>query len=88
MRDFDEYKSKLPYPAGSYKDPAVKAARDAYNTDTQRLLNEFQADLAKEYGVTGNPKEPLLFSKAWELGHAYGVSEVASHYDDLVCLIK
>ena len=42
----------------------------------------------EELDIADNPKRDLLFNKAWELGHSYGLSEVYHYADELVCLIK
>ncbi len=99
---YPSYTSKLPYPklptykthAGATRaefeaaKEAAEALRKAHRADQARLNAKFEADLAELHGVTGNPKASLLFAKAWDLGHSSGYSEVASYYDDLVCLIK
>jgi hypothetical protein len=59
----------------------------AYNALTAALEAEFRADLEEYYGMTGHPKADLLYSKSWERGHAYGLSEVANVYSDLVDLV-
>lgn len=64
------------------------AARLACRADKNRLQEEFKADAFEELGITNNPKAELLFSKAWELGHSYGLSEVWIYLQDLVELIQ
>jgi len=44
-------------------------------------------DLAKEYGVVGNPKEEKLFRMAWEYGHSSGLREVEMYYEELAELV-
>jgi len=44
--------------------------------------------LAELYGVADHPKEPKLWSLAWEEGHSCGYSEVALKYDEFVDLMK
>ncbi len=78
-----DYNSKLPYE--SYKVNPI--ANEAYREDQARLNKQFRLDLEVEHGVIGNPKAEKLFDIAWEQGHAYGFSEVALHYDQLVVLI-
>lgn len=58
------------------------------NEEAGRRADELRARLERDNGVVGNPKADLLWSKAWELGHANGLSEVECYYDDLVELIK
>ena len=62
--------------------------RRLYNEETQKLAQEFQDDLFDEFGVSDNPKRHKCFALAWERGHAYGHSEVHSHFGDYVELIK
>ena len=65
-----------------------KKAEKEYNTEQQRLYLEFREDIARKFGVQDSPKADLLFSKAWELGHSAGFSEVHGYYEDLVDLIR
>lgn len=67
---------------------AYKAKREAYNAETNRQLERFEADLAKEHGVETHPKRGALWSKAWERGHSAGLTEVALDYEDLVELLQ
>lgn len=53
-----------------------------------RIIAKLRADLAAEHGVSGHPKEPKLWALAWDYGHAYGASEIRSHYDELVELLS
>lgn len=75
------YTTKLPYVRGD------REARRLYNTDQERLRQEFRADLEAEYGLVGHPKAAKLFDMAWEDCHSSGFSEVASHYDRLAELV-
>lgn len=59
-----------------------------YNVQVVEAEARLKADLEAEHGVEDNPKANLLWAKAWELGHASGYANVASHYEDLVELIK
>lgn len=65
-------------------DVAVLRYREETNEGIARLI----ADLSIEHGVENNPKRHALWGKAWELGHSGGLSEVASHFVELVDLIK
>jgi hypothetical protein len=67
---------------------AYQRATGKYNQKKAELINQFRMDLAKKHNVTGNPKEPLLWEKAWEQGHSNGLSDVALCYEDLVVLIQ
>lgn len=84
-----EYDNKLEWPSRSvgFKSEDVKA-RKAYREETGRLTQKFKEDLEREYGLVGHPKADLLYSKAWDIGHAYGFHEVANYYDELVELIR
>jgi len=59
-----------------------------YNSAKAEKENEFIKDLFEEFGVTDNPKKGLCYSIAYDMGHAYGFSEVYSKFSDLVELIK
>lgn len=69
------------------KKALFKSELETYRKDVSRLEEEFVKDLAEEAGVAENPKANLLFSKAWDRGHASGRHEVYSVYMDLVELI-
>ena len=66
----------------------LRATRNAYNDDVRRLEKEFKAALEDDNGMTGHPKADILFSKAWDHGHANGYAEVITCYDDLIDLVK
>ncbi|AGS80939.1 hypothetical protein [Caulobacter phage Cr30] len=76
-----KYINHLPYKGGDNQ------IRQAYRDENYRLEQIFKQDLEEEFDVQNNPKKDLLFSKAWEQGHAYGFNEVYNHYIDLVDLI-
>jgi hypothetical protein len=80
----DYYHTKLTW-VPSKKDPE---ASKAYHTDRIRLDNEFKADLLADLGITNHPKADLLYSKAYEMGHSSGRSEVYNYALDLVELIQ
>lgn len=80
----DYYRNTLPY-ASSKKDPAV---HKAYLFEDRRLVEEFKADVFKELEIVGHPKAELLWSKAWDMGHANGFSDVYYYADELVELIR
>lgn len=60
----------------------------AYARETAELMSQFQRDLEVEFSLVGNPKAGLLFDKAWELSHSYGLREVHDTYGDLAELVK
>jgi hypothetical protein len=79
-----DYSTTIPYVRYSVDPLGYQRA----HSDQQRLNDLFKHDLEVEHGVSDNPKRNKLFEIAWGEGHAYGFSEVASHYDTLVELIK
>lgn len=83
----DAYRCRLPWPDRRDGTDWVEQ-RKAYRDQEQALNDELAADLAKYHGVTDNPKNGMLFAKAWEHGHSGGASEVANNYADFVELIK
>lgn len=71
-------------------DVAMKAHREhvaAYYARSAALEAEFRHDLEVEYLMVGHPKADLLYGKAWQMGHAGGLHNVANHYADLVELV-
>ena len=85
--------NKEKYPSTAVKQEVFdkegyRKTKDAYKKEKRRLYLEFTEDIAREFGVQDNPKRDLLFSKAWELGHSAGYSEVYGYYEDLVDLIR
>jgi hypothetical protein len=68
--------------------PAYDAAKEVYQAEERRLLDQFKVDITAYYGLTGHPKANLLFDKAWARGHSHGYQEVFNVYDDLVDLVK
>jgi hypothetical protein len=73
------------FPLGSSE---RKEATSLYYKTESALINRLSDEMAKEEGLTGNPKAKMLFDKAWEEGHAYGINEIWSHYVDLADLIR
>jgi len=61
--------------------------RDAYSAKTRELNNIFKSDLENINGIENNPKKELLWEKAWDRGHAHGITDVKSAYEDLIDLI-
>lgn len=83
-----DYKNKLPF-ASFKKD---KAAANAYHEEERRLTEQFKTDalieldrLRLDYNgdvVFKHSKADTLWAKAWEHGHAYGLSEVWIYLQD------
>lgn len=60
----------------------------AWNARETDLETQFVADLHAHYGMTGHPKADALYRRAHELGCSYGHSEIVSHYEDLLELVR
>ena len=72
----------------SVDEAAFRAARDAYGAETARLTAKFKADLFADLGIADHPQREKLYSKAWDDGHANGLSEVHSCAENLVDLLE
>lgn len=81
MVDVSRYTNTLPYGKHGSKKGL------AYREEEGRLLALFEHDLAEENGMLDNPKRYLLWAKAWEQGHASGLSDVEYWYEDLLELV-
>lgn len=57
-----------------------------YRNEESRLVSEFFEDCEKEFGFSNFPNrvKDFIHSKAYEDGHAYGFSEIANKYGELV----
>lgn len=69
------------------KDSYTVARKEYYN-EANKLQDEFQDDLFKEFGVEHNPKRDKCYSLAYEYGHSSGFSEIYTHFSEFVELIK
>jgi len=58
-----------------------------FNNRKNELRNDFEHDLAEEYGLLDHPKLNLIFAKAWDRNHSEGFSSVANEYANLVELV-
>ena len=58
------------------------------NKQLGKLSQQFQEDLYIDLGIQDNPKRHLLYSKAYEMGHSAGCSEVYYYASNLVELIQ
>jgi hypothetical protein len=67
---------------------AEQRAKEAYHDNQRQMMTEFESDMATYYGMINHPKRSLLYGKAWEHGHAYGLNEVHNWYSDLIDLAK
>lgn len=58
------------------------------NKEARQREEALKARLEDEHGLREHPKRELLWSKAWDLGHSYGLSEVENYYADLAELLQ
>ena len=71
-----------------FDEKAYKEKLSEWRDSESKLLMEFKKDLFEELDIVDNPKNELLFSKAWEHGHSAGFHEVYVYACYLVDLIK
>lgn len=71
-----------------FEEELFREALAAYTDEACKRQNAFRQDLLEELGVTDHPKADLLISKAWELGHSSGYSEVVNWAYDLVDFLR
>ena len=85
--NFDDYNTTVPYVSYSdrNKNPEGFAA---YTKDGLDKADKFKKDLFDELGIANNPKREKLYAKAYQMGHAYGYSEIYGYASDLVELIE
>ena len=84
------------YPKNLFKDrdksPENKAEfhrqLEIYRQKERELEILFKKELFKAYGVADNPKNEMLWTHAYDLGHSSGFSEIEIYFSDLVELIK
>lgn len=57
------------------------------NTEARMAEEALMRRLEDEFGLSNHPKNALLWSKAWDLGHSAGLDEVEIYYRNLVELI-
>lgn len=67
--------------------PAYNAAMTSYRKALAARKEELIADLADEYALSQTETE-IIFAKAWDDGHSYGIEEVIGHFDDLYTMIS
>lgn len=92
-----EFNNKLPYPKRDSRtcgvdSPAQRAlyesAVEAYRREERRLVALFREELAREHALLFHSKEELVWQKAWDHGHANGLSEVAYWYEEFAELVE
>jgi hypothetical protein len=76
----------VPFPKEAESDQKVREEwRKAHRRKSEV---EFEKDLAEAFGVVQHQKRERLFALAWEHGHASGLSDVLSFYEDFVELVR
>ena len=65
-----------------------KQKLDAYHNGESSMIAKFKTDALEELGLGNHPKADVLFGKAWEHGHASGLSEVWNWMQDLAELLQ
>jgi len=53
-----------------------RAALAVWNKKQGGLEDQFKVDALREAGLEGHPKADIVYRKAWEHGHASGLSDV------------
>lgn len=89
----DYYKNNKPYPSVKIRkeEPGLyKFMMDDYRNEDKRIEDEFRKDIEMEYGIDKLPEEikSAIHHFAYVKGHAYGYSEIANEYSDLMDLVK
>ena len=69
-------------------DVGFKAAREEYNAETSRLMEQFRLDTLEDLGLPDDVFTRKLLSLAWEDGHSGGLSEVYNHMIDFTDLYR
>ena len=82
--DYEKYQNKLKYVRPSKDHDAFRA----YENETHRLMSAFRSDLFEEYAVADNPRAAKAFDLAWSQGHAHGLHEVETYFEELADLIR
>lgn len=72
----------------SAKPLTTAAERRARRIEEAELAQLFRANLSQLHDLQGHPKEPLLWSIAWEHGHSAGLIEVLQYYGEFAELVK
>lgn len=60
----------------------------AYNDNENKIISDFSVELLKELGIADHPKAGILWSMAWERGHAWGLESVEQEAEELSELLK
>lgn len=79
MQEHKEYEAERK----EYYNNLLKSEKEKYGEETKRLEDLFKSDLESHFNMTNHPKKDMLYSKAWDHGHASGYSEVLYWYEDL-----
>jgi len=90
--DSGYYKNTKLYPSQKIRKEEsglYKFMIDDYRSEDKRIRDEFRKDIENEYGTDTLPEEVrnAIYSFAYEKGHAYGYSEIANEYSDLMDVV-
>ena|SRR6185312_330692 len=55
--------------------------------DQAALDQQFEEDLAAEFGLTDHPKRGKVYALAYDMGHSSGLGDIYHHYSDLAELV-
>lgn len=83
----DRYANRVAW-QGSLSGKAKSRMIRSYSDGDQVARLTLRQDLEIEHGLAGHPKADLLWSKAWEAGHGYGLLSIIESYEDLMELVK
>ena len=83
-----EFKNPTSYLGRGRTSDDKKAWITAYNQGEQESLAKFKQAAFKELGIEDNYKKELLYSHAYDLGHADGMPSIYDWMEKLVDLIQ
>lgn len=71
-----------------FMETAYKFDLENYRRGEMEREKKFVKELYKKYGFVNNELNSIIYSKAYEDGHAYGWSEVELHFSNLAEFAK
>lgn len=71
-----------------FMETAYKSDLENYRRGEMEREKKFVKELYKKYGFVNEELNSMIYSKAYEDGHAYGWSEVELHFSDLAEFAK
>jgi flagellar biosynthesis/type III secretory pathway protein FliH len=70
------------------KQERLRREREERNRLENEAIETQKQELAKSYGLPRDERFEQAYSIAWQRGHSYGFSDVASCFDDILPLIQ